>query len=234
MKKHFKSYAVIWAILLALFNLVVFLARPVLPGYEVRYDARFWLAWAFVLAAFVGNLVCAYFVFKAENLKKTFYNLPLITVSRGGLIATLVAGCACMLIPNCPAWVAVILCALILGLTAVAVVKAGWAADAVERIDEKVALQTSFIKNLTVEAEGILACAKSDGVKKECKKVYEAVRYSDPMTSEGLAGIEADIFGKMNEFAAAVDADDEEKVNEISKELVILIGNRNKKCKVLK
>ena len=54
------------------------------------------------------------------------------------------------------------------------------------------------------------------------------------MTSEGLAGIEADIFGKMNEFAAAVDADDEEKVNEISKELVILIGNRNKKCKVLK
>lgn len=234
MKKHFKSYAVIWAILLALFNLVVFLARPVLPGYEVRYDARFWLAWGFVLAAFVGNLVCAYFAFKAESLTKMFYNLPLITVSQGGLIATLVAGCACMLIPNCPAWVAVILCALIPGLTAVAVVKAGWAADAVERIDEKVALQTSFIKNLTVEAQSVLARAKSDGVKKECKKVYEAVRYSDPMSNEALSVIEAKITVKLDELSSAVGADDMEKAKEIADEIVILIGDRNKKCKMLK
>ena len=163
-----------------------------------------------------------------------FLNLPLITVSRCGLIATLAAGVACMLIPNCPAWVAVILCALILGLTAVAVVKAGWAASEVERIDEKVKTQTAFIKNLTVEAEGLLARAKSDAVKKECKKVYEAARYSDPMSNDALSGIEADISGKMNEFSAAVDEDDSDKVKKIVEELVILIGDRNKKCKVLK
>ena len=40
----------------------------------------------------VGNLVCAYFAFKAEKLKKMFLNLPLITVSWSALIAMMVIG----------------------------------------------------------------------------------------------------------------------------------------------
>lgn len=96
MKRNFKSYALIWAIMLAAFNAVVFLVRPVIPGYAVNYDARFWIAWGFILAAFAGNLICAYFAFKAQSLKKLFYNLPLITVSCAGLIVMLVLGGALM------------------------------------------------------------------------------------------------------------------------------------------
>ena len=234
MKKNFKSYAVIWAILLALFNIVVFLARPILPGYEVRYDARFWIAWGAVVAAFLGNLVCAYFAFQAENLKKLFYHLPLITVSRAALIAMIVAGSALMLIPNCPAWIAAIVCIVILAFNAIAVVKANWAAETVENIDEKIAAKTSYIRELTAQAESLVARAKSDEVKKECKKVYEAVRYSDPMSNEAISVIEAKITVKVDEFSTAVGADDTEKVKEIADEIVNLVGDRNKKCKGLK
>ena len=52
MKKNFKFYALIWAILLALFNLVVFLVRPIIPGFVIVYDARFWIAFVFIVAAF--------------------------------------------------------------------------------------------------------------------------------------------------------------------------------------
>lgn len=231
MKKNFKFYALRWAILLAVWCAVVFLVRPVLPGCVINYDARFWIAFVCTVAAFIGNLVCAYFAFKAENLKKLFYDLPLITVSRAALIAMIVAGSALMLIPNCPAWIAAIVCIVILAFNAVAVVKAGWAADAVEKTDEKIAAQTSFIKNLTVDAEGILARAKSDAVKSECKKVYEAVRYSNPMSNEALSVIEAKITVKVDEFSSAVSADDTEKAKEIADEIVILVGDRNKKCK---
>lgn len=234
MKKNFTLYAVIWAVLLAVFNAVVFLVRPVIPGFEIRYDARFWAAWGFILAAFLGNLVCAYFAFKAENLKKAFYRLSLITVSWSALIAMLVVGSALMLIPNCPAWIAAIVCVLILAFNAIAVIKAVWAAGAVEQIDEKIKTKTSFIRNLTVDAEGLLARAKSDAVKTECKKVYEAVRYSDPMSSDGLSAIEAQITAKISELSSAVGADDAEKVKEIADEIVILVGDRNKKCKNLK
>ncbi len=233
MKKNFKFYALIWAILLVAFNAVVFLARPVIPGYE-KYDATFWIAWAFIIVALIGNLVCAYFAFKAENLKKMFLNLPLITVSWSALIAMLIVGSGLMLISNCPAWIAAIVCIVVLAFNAIAVIKAAWAADTVGKIDEKVKAQTSFIKNLTVDAEGLVARAKSEPVKAECKKVYEAVRYSDPMSNEALSVIEAKITVKVDELASAVGADDAEKAKEIADEIVILVGDRNKKCKVLK
>ncbi len=231
MKKSFKFYALIWAILLAVWCAVVFLVRPVIPGYVMNYDARFWVALVFIVLAFLGNLVCAYLAFKAENLKKMFYNLPLITVSWSALITMLVVGSVLMLIPNCPAWIAAVVCIIILAFNAIAVIKAGWAADAVSKVDERVAAQTSFIKNLIVDTESILSRAKSDAVKTECKKVYEAVRYSDPMSNEALSVIEAKITVKVDEFSSAVGADDAEKVKEIANEIVILVADRNKRCK---
>lgn len=234
MKKNFKFYALIWVILLAVWCAVVFLVRPIIPGYVIDYDARFWIAFVFIVAAFIGNLVCAYFAFKAENLKKMFLNLPLITVSWSALIAMLVVGSGLMLIPNCPAWIAAIVCIVVLAFNAIAVIKAVWATDTVNKVDEKVEAQTSYIKNLTVDAESILSRAKSEPVKAECKKVYEAVRYSDPMSNDALSVIEAKITVKMDEFASAVGADDAEKAKEIADETVILVGDRNKKCKLLK
>ena len=52
MKKKFKFYALIWAILLVAFNAVVLFARPAIPGYE-KYDATFWIAWAFIIVALI-------------------------------------------------------------------------------------------------------------------------------------------------------------------------------------
>ena len=234
MKKNFKFYTLIWAIFLTVWCAVVFLVRPIVPGYVINYDTRFWIAFVFIVAAFIGNLVCAYFAFKAENLKKMFLNLPLITVSWSALIAMLVAGSALMLIPNCPAWIASIGCIVVLAFNAIAVIKAVWAADTVNKVDEKVKVQTSYIKNLTVDTESILARAKSEPIKTECKKVYEAVRYSDPMSDESLSVIEAKITVKVDELASAVGADDAEKAKQIADEIVILVGDRNKKCKALK
>ena len=234
MKKNFKFYALIWVILLALFNAVVFLVRPVIPGFEISYDARFWVSWALILVAFFGNLYCAYVAFKAENLKKMFYSLPLITISWTGLILMLVFGAVLMLIPNCPSWIAAIVCLVILALNAVAVIKAAWAGGAAGAIDEKVKAQTSFVKNLTVDAENLLARAKSDEIKAECQKVFEAIRYSDPMSNGGLSAIEEKMTAKMGELSSAVGEDDTEKVKNIAEELVQLAGDRNRKCKALK
>lgn len=234
MKKAFKYYALIWAILLVVFNAVVFLVRPVIPGYVVAYDARFWVAWAFVIVAFAGNLACAYQAFKAENLQKMFYNIPLINISYTGLILMLVFGAGLMLIPDCPAWIAAVVCLLVLVFTAIAVIKATAAAEAVAGVDQKIKVQTFFVKSLTVDAEGLLTRAKTDAAKEACTKVFEAVRYSDPMSNDALAGVESQITLKFNEFSNAVTGGDAENITDLADELVALIGDRNKKCKLLK
>ena len=97
-----------------------------------------------------------------------------------------------------------------------------------------VKVQTSFIKNLTVDAESILSSAKSEEVKAACKKVYEAVRYADPMSNPELSVIEAKITVMMDELKNAVAGDDSGKVKEIAEEILNLVTDRNKKCKALK
>lgn len=232
MKKNFKSYALIWAIFLVAFNVIVFLVRPIIPGYEIHYDLRFWIAWLFVMAAFVGNLLCANKAFQAENLEKLFYKVPLISVSYRGLIGMLVLGGALMLIPNCPAWIAAIVCAAIAAFTAVAVVKADWAGETVRATHEKVKSQTQFIKLLTVDAETLLGKAKTPDAKIATKKVYEALQYSDPMSSEALGEIEAELAEKFRAFeAAATSGTDPEPAVE---DFLTTLEKRNRLCKAMK
>ena len=233
MKNNFKLYTIIWAILFIVFNAVVFILRFAMKEL-FPFNASFWIAWFFVAFAFIGNLVCSYFAFKAENAKKMFYNLPIITVSWSTLIIMLVVGCVLMSIPKCPAWIASIVCILVLAFNAIAIVKAKWAGDAASTIDEKIKEQTSFIKNITVDAENLIGHAKNDTVRGECKKVYEAFRYSDPMSALELSSIEKTISAKMSDFAEAVDGNDIEKVLEFANEITMHIKERNNKCKSLK
>lgn len=234
MKKNFKFYVIAWAILLAIYNLTVFLVKPILPGYVFNYDLRFWISWGVIIATYLGQLFCAKVAFDSKNKEKLFLNLPLITESYASLITATIIGSILMLIPNCPAWIAAIVCAAVFGFSVISVIKASVAADLVSEIDDKVKTKTFFVKSLTVDAESLIARAKNETIKAECKKVYEAVRYSDPMSNDALASVEGQITVKFAELSDAVKADDTAKVAEIANEVVILIGDRNKKCKLLK
>lgn len=233
MKKNFKLYIICWAILLALFNIICFVT-PNEAAELSKFGGAFWVGYIFITAAFIGQLVCTYIAFKAENLKKLFYNLPLITLSYTGLVLTLVFGGAAMAIPNLPGWAGAVICLLILSFNAIAIIKAKAAAELVESVDKKISRQTGFIKNLTAEAESLVLHAKSDEVRAECKRVYEAARYSDPMSNVRLADIEEKITAEMQQLSEAIANDDSEIAVAVANELVALVADRTKKCKLLK
>ena len=232
MKKGFKYYAAAWALLFVLFNLLAFVS-PRFAGEYDKFGGAFWAGYVGITVAFVGQLVCAYFALKAENAQKLFYRLPLVTVSYTGLVLTLVCGGLCMAVPDLPNWVGTLVCLLILVFCALAVIKAAAAAELVAGVDEKVSTQTQFIKNLTVDAETLCARAQSDEAKAACKKVYEAIRYSDPMSAPALADIESQIALKFNAFSTAV-TNDADNISAFADELVIFIEDRNKKCRLMK
>ena len=54
------------------------------------------------------------------------------------------------------------------------------------------------------------------------------------MSSDMLASVEGQITVKFTELSVAVKADEADKVAELAGELLILVGDRNKKCKLLK
>lgn len=232
MKKVFKFYSAVWAILLALFNVISFVS---VGWAEIpKYTPSFWVGYTFITLSFIGQIVCAYFALKDNDIKKTFYNVSLISTSYTGLILSFVFGGLCMIISPLPYWVGIILCAIVLAFNIIAVVKATAAIDIVGGIDKKVKEDTFFIKSLTVDAESLISRAKSENIKAECKKVYEAVRYSDPMSNNALASIEEDIAIKFPRFSEAVISEDLETVVMLADEIIVLLGDRNKKCKLLK
>ena len=228
MKKAFKSYFAIWAILLVLFNIIAFVSVGWIN--QEKYTPSFWVGYVFITLSFIGQLICAKTAFNAKNLQKLFYNIPLISLSWTGLIVSFVIGGLCMLISPLPYWVGVIACAIVLAVVAIAVIKASVAADAVSSIDDKIKTQTFFIKSLTVDAEGLIARAQTEEIKSECKKVYESVRYSDPMSHEMLASAETQITIKFSDLSSAVNENNFEAVKALAREVVILVDERNKKC----
>lgn len=232
MKKAFKFYSAIWFVLFVLFNVIAFVS---VGWAEIeKFTPSFWIGYIFITVAFIGQIICTYFALKDNNLKKTFYNISLISTSYTGLILSFIFGGLCMIISPLPYWVGIILCAIVLGFNVIAVVKATAAIDIVSGIDEKVKESTLFIKSLTVDAENLMSHAKSENIKVECKKVYEAVRYSDPISNGALTSIESDITIKFSKFSDAVVSEDSAAVVILADEITILLGDRNKKCKLLK
>lgn len=232
MKKRFNLYIVAWGILLALFNVIAFVSVG-WSGQE-KYTSSFWIGYVFITVMFIGQLICSYMAFNADNENKLFYNISLIRTSCIGLIVSFIVGGLCMLISALPYWIAVIVCAIVLAVNIISVVKANAVISEIQRVDEKIKNQTFFIKSLTVDADTLMASAKSEAVKSECKKVYEVVRYSNPMSNNALAIVESQITVKFAELSEAVKSDNAEKAAEVANEVVILVGDRNKKCKLLK
>lgn len=232
MNKNFKLYISAWAVLFVLFNIFAF-AVPALPGQD-KFTPMFWCGYVLITLVFVGQLLCSRAAFQADSAQKLFYNLSLIRISYIDLIVSFIVGGACMILSGFASWIGIIICALVLCINIVSLLKASVAIAEVERIDEKGKTQTMFIRSLTVDAESLMVKAKSDAIKAECRKVYEAVRFSDPMSNGALNGIESEIAKKFAMLSQAVVADDFDTVTVAAIEVCELVASRNVKCKVLK
>ncbi len=230
MKTSFKIYALIWAIGFAIFNLVAFVPVVSIEGAEI--SSSYVIATIFCDIMFFAQLGCGYFAFKPENKQKVFYNIPIVTTSLMSLLVTIVVAVVLALIPDVPNWLTALVLAIVTLISVVAILKSHFVAETISKIDDKVKAKTFFIKNLTVDAETLISKASTDEAKAEAKKVYEAIRYSDPMANEALSSLESEITNKFNVFENAVVSG--EALEETSKALLILIEERNNKCKLLK
>ncbi len=226
MKKTFKSYIGVWTICLVLFNAISF----IIPS---ELKSNFWAGYIFITIAFIGQLFCANIAFKSENAQKFFYNFPLISISFVGTLTMLVIGGLTMAISAVPVWIGIVLCLMVLAFTAIAIINASVASETVDNIDAKIKAQTLFIKMLIADATTLMSKAEAEEEKEITKKVYEKLRYSDPMSNDALSSIESQITIKFKEFEGAINGNLQNVVL-LGEELIVLIDDRNTKCKLLK
>lgn len=100
----------------------------------------------------------------------------------------------------------------------------------IDSVDNKVAVKRQFIKDLNNDLSSIKQNAP-DEVKKDIQTVIDAVRYSDPMSSDALAMIENDIQDNVTRLGQQTDS---EQIREICITLIRQIKDRNNRIRAMK
>ena len=215
------AYAVL-AITFVLFNVIAF-AVP------TAKTSTFWIAYVFTAIAFASQIAIWKFAFKgADTLKSKFLGIPLISVGITYLIIQLITFTIFMAFPIAPSWIAIVVCALILGISAISLIGTETGREEINRVEEKVEKKVFYIKSLQVDIEMLASTETDANTKAELTKLAEKIRFSDPMSNEVLADLEAEIAAKVKELKAA------ENKAAIITVLDSLITERNKKVKLLK
>ena len=232
MKKRFGLYAIIWTILLILFNIITFV--PPQLDFQNKFSASFWIGYVFITLMFFAQLICACVGLNVGTSKKLFYKVYMLVASYLGLAASFVIGGVCIFFNDITYWIGTILCAIVFAVTLIAVIVATIVFGAVAKADKKNKSQTFFIKTMTANASTLMSQAASEEAKAVCSRIYDAFRYSDPMSNEALGGIEEQITSKYALLSEAVQANEVDNASSIANELITLIGDRNSRCKLLK
>ena len=79
-----------------------------------------------------------------------------------------------------------------------------------------------------------MASADEPEIKATAKKVYEAIRFSDVMSNAALEQLDTSIQRQFSAFEDAVSSKDTELSMVLGEELLVLIDERNKRCRLLK
>lgn len=222
MKKNSSKGYLILGILFILVSVIAF-AVP------AAKTAAFWISYGFTVIAFAAQLI----IWKAalgrsESLKSKFLGFPVVHIGIVYLIVQVIALAVFLFIPTLPIWSAVVVCAVVAGVSAVCMIASDVGRSEIERVSAKVQEKTFYIKQLQADVE-LLAGAETDtAAKLALTQLAEKIRYSDPMSDEQVADIEDRIAAKIAEMKSSTD-----KVKIIN-ELNSLLDERNKKCKLLK
>jgi len=215
------AYAVL-GIAFVLLNVIAF-AVPTVK------TATFWIAYAFIAVAFASQIVIWKFAFKgADSLKSKFLGIPLISVGITYLIVQIIAFAVFMALPLTTSWIAIVVCALILGISAICLIGTETGREEINRVEEKVEKKVFYIKALQVDVEMLASTETDADTKAALTKLAEKIRFSDPMSNDILADLETEITAKVKELKTV------ENKAEIITVLDSLITERNKKAKLLK
>lgn len=207
MNKQFKNYIICWIVAIIAFNIISF----VTPGGFDR-TGNFWVGYVFTMLILVGHLVYVHvFINRKGNL--TIEN-TLRVLNYIELPVLVIIPIVCMFITNLPVWIAVIACTVILAITVIFSVCADTVTNKTVNAYEADRRNSEMMRTLQSKVEYIARQARGTSREDITKKIYEAIRYSNPMSDETTREIEKVILYKLEN-------------DEIDEELLELVNRRN-------
>ena len=234
MKKSFRYFAIVWMIILALFNAITFIFPAQILGINRFKQPLFWIGYALIMLSLIVQIVFAYIACSKRGAEKVFLHIPLLKIGYIAVAASLLIGTLFMILPILPTWIGALVCLSVAGVFAALATKVIAAANIVSTVGDKVEKKMKYMKIAVAEVQSIMNRAATSEIKAEIKKAYEELRYSDYMSCGELSNIEQSIESHIKQLAIAVLDEDLAMVQVEVLEIVLLVKERNGKCKALK
>lgn len=229
--KKSKSVIAIYAIILVVY-IIGYLIIP------FNKPAASWISFVFTIIAVAGSLFVFSIAFNAkETIVSKIYGYPIFRVGAVYAIAQLVVGviiCAIAAFVAVPYWIALLLSVILLGAAAVGLIAAENTRDLVEHIDEAAKSDAKNVTYFQINIAGIVDCCEDSSLKDELKKLNDAFRFSDPVSSEDTKEIEETLGLMLNELKTLVDGGKTAEATACIKKVSNTLSERNRLCKAAK
>lgn len=232
MSKNRVRFYVALAIIFAVFTVIVF-AVP------FKHNAVFWLSYVFAVIA-VGVQLYSYpkaFDFEGHDVRSKFYGFPLARLTTIFLILQLALSLIFMIIAkfvDVKAWIPVVLYVILLGLFAIGFIAADTMKEEIERQDVVHKANVGTMRALQSKAVFVASQCEDAETKKALDAFSEALRFSDPVSSNALADIEENLTGLVEELGSAVMDKDFAAAKTLCAKATSLLADRNRMCKLNK
>ena len=132
-----------------------------------------------------------------------------------------------------PAWLAALLCIIVLCGAVACSIAADVARETNERIEYKQKADTGFMTQLRERASALVNLTSDSELKTQLQKLSEDIRFSDPVSSPAIANEEQALSSTFNALETAVKSGSE-NTSELCEEVARSLAVRNGACKANK
>ena len=219
--------AMIYVIIFAVFNLLVFLV------FQKRTPV-FWISYGFMCLAFIVQITSMFLALRTLEVESVFMGIPLASLSFYYFFAAVFAGAVFMVFQIAPIKLVVIIQVLILAAYVVVALLALMSREVVQDTNDTLKEKVAAIKTLNVDVDVLIPQVSDPALKKALRKVSETVKYSDPISTEAVADIEAQIMQSMHALRVCIENDNNEEAIATCKDVEVLFLQRNSLLKATK
>lgn len=185
-KKSIGMSLAVLGIVFVVYNLLVFLfLKPQTPV--------FWISYGFMVLAFGLQVLGMYLSFKDFDVQAIFFGIPLAQFTLFYFFAELFMSFVFMIFQHINWKIPVFLQIVLLAVYAVVAIVSVATRDATKASKDHYQNKAAEMRLSTVDIEMLRDEAKDPELKNQLRRLAEAVRYSDPMTNDFVADVDARI-----------------------------------------
>ena len=231
LNKITKKGAIALLIVLVIFILVAFMV-------PFPHNGIFWTGFVFGVIAILTQIPIWSIAFKgAESARSKFYGIPIARIGVIYLIVQLILSLSTMFlawIPDIPVWPFILVFLIILGIVALGTIAADVTRDEIERQDVQIKRNVSKMRELQSLGRSLVASCEDKSLLPQVQQLSDALRYSDPVSSEATAESEAELTHLLTDLQTALFDGDASGAAGLCKQAQGVLAERNRICKLNK